>query len=215
MKVAIVISILYQLAYLYALYQVFPGMARYGHGQREGKTNQLTDLFQIAVDGVDGCIVLPPLLLRCFRRDNRKQIRGVGTGVFVHYLLQERIPPHGFFPSRNFRHISKAVIGYVVFRKIKDVPAGHAFGEDGKQKDVAGEQCGRMQTAHIHVTELHNFLGSQPVFLFLYPVTYVHPLKRMAFPGYTVRHGQPVHPLQITDIERNGIPSQFLIFNQV
>ena len=66
-------------------------------GQRKGKPDYLFYLFQITIDVVDCRIMLPPLFLRVFGGDDWKEVRGVGTGVFIYDFLQVRVPDDGFF----------------------------------------------------------------------------------------------------------------------
>ena len=175
------------------------------HGQGKGKAQHLSHLLQVAVDGVDGRVVLPPLFLRVFHRDNRKKERSAGAGVFVHDVLQVGVPANVFLPVGDFRHVGQAAVLDVVFRQIEQVAAGHAFGEYGEKEEVAGKDDGGMKSAQVQIAQPYHLFGRQPVLVFLCMVAYVHALERMALTGHAVGYGQLVHPFQVADIKRDGI----------
>ena len=87
------------------MYQPVPGMPRGCQAQRKGKSEHPACLFQVPADVVDGRVMLPPLLLRVFRRDKREQAGRTITGVFADYLLQERVPADGFLLARYFGYM--------------------------------------------------------------------------------------------------------------
>ena len=158
-------------------------------GQGERKSEHLAYLFQVAVDGVDGCIMLPPLFLRGFGCNYGEQVGSVGAGIFVYYLLQVRVPYNSFFLACCFGHVSQAVFFDVVFGEIKQITAGHAICEDSEKKEVTGENDGGMEVAYVHIAQLYHFLRGQPIFLFLHPVTYVNAFKWMVFNSYSICNG--------------------------
>ena len=126
----------------------------------------MADLFQVAVDVVDGCIMLPPLFLRVFGGDDWKEVRGVGTGVFIYDFLQVMVPGDVFILACCFGFISQIFPFDVVFGKIKQVAAGHSICEDGEKEEVTGENDGGMKVAYVHIAQLYHFLRCQPVFSF-------------------------------------------------
>ena len=153
------------------------------------KVRALGRPFQISVDIVDGCVMLPPLFLRVFGCDDRKKVWSVGSGVFVNDFLQVRVPDNGFFLTCCLGCVSQAVSLYVVLGEIKQITAGHSICEDGEKENVIGENDGGVKVAYVHIAQLHHFLRCEPVFLFLHTVTYVNTFKWMVFRSYSICNG--------------------------
>lgn len=119
--------------------------------QRKGKTEYLADLFQVAVDVVDGCIMLPPLFLRVFGCYDREEIGCVGSVIFIYNFLQVMGPDDDFFPTCCLGGVNQAVPFDVVLGEIKQIAAGHSICEDGEKKEVTGEDDGGVKVAYVHV----------------------------------------------------------------
>ena len=185
-SIALFCSYLQQVHDIQPFCHTFPSVVGDCQCQGKRKTEHLADLFQVPVNVMDGCIILPPLFLRVFRCDDRKQVGSVGTGIFVNDSLQVRVPNNGFFFSCCFGRISQMIPFDVVLGEIKQIAAGHSICEDGEKENVTGENDGGVKVAYVHIAQLHHFLRCEPIFLFLHPVTYVNAFKWMIFRSYSI-----------------------------
>ena len=95
--------------------------------------------------------MLPPLFLRGFGCDDRKEIGCVGSVIFIYDFLQVRVPCDSFFLASCLGCVNQVVSLDIVFGEIKQVAAGHAICEDGEEEEVTGKNGGRMKVAYIHI----------------------------------------------------------------
>ena len=189
-----------------------PRVVGHGHGQRERNVEHLAYLLQVSVYVMQGGAVLFPLFVRVGRGYYRKEIRCIGTGVAVDYLLKDGLPQEGDFPAGGLGAIDEVAVAYVVLCKMEDVAAGHAVGEDGEEEDVAGERQRRMERAEVEAAQAFYLVERKAVTLLLPAIAYIDVLKRMTLLCQTFIHSQPVNTLQVTDIQGYRVFIQILVF---
>lgn len=71
--------ILYQVAYFQLLSQSLPRIVGNSQGQGKRQPEHLANFLQVAVDGMDCSIVLPPLFLQVFGGDDWEEVWSAGT----------------------------------------------------------------------------------------------------------------------------------------
>lgn len=189
-----------------------PRVVGYGHGQREGDVEHLAYLLQVAVYVVQGGAVLFPLFVRVGGGYYREKIRCIGTGVAVDYLLEYGFPQEGDFLAGGLGAIDEAAVADVVFRKMEDVAAGHAVGEDGEEEDVAGERERRVKRAEVEAAQAFYLVERKAVLLLLSAIAYIDVLKRMTLFRKALFHSQLVDALQVADVQGNRVFTQILVF---
>ena len=91
-----------------------PRVVGHGHGQRERNVEHPAYLLQVSVYVMQGGAVLFPLFVRVRRGYYREEIRCIGTGVAVDYLLKDGLPQDGDFPTGGLGAIDEAAVADVV-----------------------------------------------------------------------------------------------------
>ena len=96
-----------------------PRVVGHGHGQRERNVEHPAYLLQVSVYVMQGGAVLFPLFVRVGRGYYREEIRCIGTGVAVDYLLKDGFPQEGDFPAGGLGAIDEVAVAYVVLCKME------------------------------------------------------------------------------------------------
>ena len=96
-------------------------------------------LCQAVIDAVQEAVILFPLLVWGFCRDDREKACRAFPSVTVCYLLQCRLPGNGDFLTGDVLTVSELSVLGVLSCQAEDVIAPHATCIDGEQEDVAGE----------------------------------------------------------------------------
>ena len=182
-----------------------------GEVQRIIEFHHLAQLLQVVIDAVQDTVILPPLLVRGFCRDDGEEEGRAFPFVAVGNLLQRRLPGNGDFLACGVLTVSEAAVLDILSCQAEDIVAPHALGIDREQEDVAGEDYALRLTAQVKVTQAFHFIERQAVPVFLDTVAHVHALEWVAVGGKTVVYGKFIYPFQIPYIEGYGIASQLLI----
>ena len=110
-----------------------------GEVQRITETHHFAQLLQVVIDAVQDTVILPPLLVRSFCRDDREEEGRAFPLVSVGDLLQSRLPGKGNFLAGDVLAVGEPSVLDILSRQPEDVIAPHATGIDCEQEDVAGE----------------------------------------------------------------------------
>ena len=180
--------------------------------QRITEFHHLTQLLQAVIDAVQKAVVLPPLLSRIFRSDDREDEGSSFSFVSVRNLLHWRLPRHGDFLAGDVLAVGEPTVLDILACQAEDVVALHALGIDREQENVACENNLPWLAAQIKAAQAFNLVKRQSVPIFLDMVAHVQAFKRIDVGGKAVTDGKFINTLQIPDIKGNSVASQFLIF---
>lgn len=107
--------------------------------QRITEFHHLAKLLQVVIDAVQNTVILPPLLVRGFCRNDGEEEGRAFPFVAVGNLLQRKIPREGDFLAGEVLAIGEAAVLDILACQAEDVVTLHAFGIDREQEDVTGE----------------------------------------------------------------------------
>ena len=195
----------------YALGHALPRMPCDCQVQRITEFHHLTQLLQAVIDAVQKAVVLPPLLSRIFRSDDREDEGNSFSFVLVRNLLHWRLPRHGDFLAGDVLAVGEPTVLDILACQAEDVVALHALGIDREQENVACEDDLPWLAAQIKVAQEFNLVERQSVPVFLDVVAHVQAFKRVDVGGKTVIYGKFINTLQITNIKGNGVAPQLLV----
>lgn len=179
--------------------------------KRKGEAKRQAEFLQVVIDAVPKAVILLPLFARAFSRNEREEEGRVFPFITVGYFLHWMLPRHGDFLAGEVLAVGEPAVHNVFFGQAEDVVTLHALSINSEQEDVAGEDDLPWLAAQVKAVQAFHFVKRKAVPLYLDVVAHVKTLKKDCSRRQAHHYSKFIDPLQIPDIEGNGVTSQLLI----